>query len=431
MGIRLPLLLSIYLISSLLSAQAYKGKTLKVLSFKDSHSIAVEKALSDFERRTGAKIIFDDIASSMVVTKIFTDQMAGGSYDVYTVDEPFIGSVSKLLLPLEKWAIPRLIDPAEVALDKYLPAAQSASTYNKTAFGLPINGNVYLYQVRKDLINDPGEKAAFEKKYGYKLGVPQSLKEMEDVAAFFYRPPKLYGFAPFTKRSEGTTVEALWLFKTFGVDFFDAQGDPVFDEKKASKALRFYLRMMKYAPKGAKSWHHAERMAVYAKGKLVQMLNWPSFAKTLEDPKRSKVHGKTIYTQPPKGPGGSAPIAGVWFIGIAKTSTEKSLASEFASWWASKSSGKSLVEYGMNPARIDLLEDSDLQKKHIYFDGMLKSFKSARIRPHLSEYRKFSDMVSHYFTCVIAETMTVEEAVSGIKSSLNRYKFPKKSITQT
>ncbi|NRA45637.1 MAG: extracellular solute-binding protein [Oligoflexales bacterium] len=421
MGIRIPFFFSFIICTKIFASLPYQGKTLKVLSFKDSHSQAVEKYLGDFEKRTGAKVIFDDIASSMVVTKIFTDQLAGGSYDVYTVDEPFIGPVSKLLTPLDQWPAPRLIEPKEVALNQFLPAAQSAATYESKSFGLPINGNVYLYQVRKDLIDDPGEKASFKKKYGYDLKVPQNVKEMEDIAAFFYRPPRLYGFAPFTKKSEGTTVEALWLLKTFAVEFFDSSGNLVFDEKKARDAFNFYLRMMQYAPKGAKSWHHAERMAVYSKGKVVQMLNWPSFAKTLEDPKRSKVVGKTTYTAPPKGPGGTASIAGVWFVGIAKTSSEKALASEFSSWWASKTAGKSLVAYGMNPARFDLLQDPDLRKKYLYFDGMLDSFKSARVRPHLPEYRKFSDMISHYFTSVIAHTMSVDEAVTGIRKKLGLY----------
>ena len=431
MGIRLYIFLILSISPQLFASQPYSGKTLKVLSFKDSHSQAVERSLQDFEKRSGAKVIFDDIASSMVVTKIFTDQMAGGSYDVYTVDEPFIGPVSELLTPLKQWPAPVLLDPQEVSLSKYLPAAQRASTYQGKSFGLPINGNVYLYQVRKDLIGDPTEKANFKKLFGYELKVPHTTQEMEDIAAFFYRPPKLYGFAPFTKKSEGTTVEALWLFKTFGVDFFDEHGEPSFDEKKAADALNFYLRLMKYAPKGAKSWHHAERMAVYAKGKVVQMLNWPSFAKTLEDPRRSKVVAKTTYTTPPTGPGGTAPVAGVWFIGIAKTSQEKGLASEFASWWASKTAGESLVSYGMNPARYDLLQDPELQRKHTYFGGMLDSFKAARVRPHLSEYRKFSDMVSHHFTSVIAQTMSVKDAVSGIKSRLSKYAIGKKIVNQS
>lgn len=429
MGFLLTFFLGFFISNSLLADQLYQGKTLKVLSFKDSHSQAVEKALGDFEKRTGAKVVFDDIASSMVITKIFTDQMAGGSYDVYTVDEPFISSVSKLLVPLVKWPNPSYTPASEVALSQYLPAARNAVSYEGTSFGLPINGNVYLYQVREDLLTDPKEKSAFKSRYGYNLKIPESIKEMEDVAAFFYRPPRLYGFAPFSKKSEGTTVEALWLFNTFAVDFFSSKGELIFDEKKAAAALNFYLRMMKYAPKGAKSWHHAERMMVYAKGKLVQMLNWPSFAKTLEDPQRSKVVGKTLYTIPPKGIRGAAPMAGVWFVGIASTSSEKALASEFASWWASRSAGKSLVAHGMNPARFDLLKDPELRREYRYFDGMLESFQEAKIRPHLPEYRKFSDMISHYFTSVIANTISVEDAVLGIKNKLKLYKLKEDPVT--
>ena len=91
-----------------------------------------------------------------------------------------------------------------------------------------------MYVYRHDLIEDPKERIHFKNKYGYELEVPRNMTQMRDLAEFFYRPPHMYGFAPFTK-SEGTTIEAIWILGSFGVKFFDDDLDYVFDVEKLSK----------------------------------------------------------------------------------------------------------------------------------------------------------------------------------------------------
>ena len=147
--------------------------------------------------------------------------------------------------------------------------------------------------------NNLKEQINFKKKYGYELKPPKDMKQMRDIAEFFYRPPHLYGFAPFTRKSEGTTVEAMWILGSFGTKIFDDDMNYVFDKTKAKNAFTYYKEMMGFAPKGSKSWHHAERMACYSKGKIVQLMTWPSFVKGLEDPRYSRVVGKNSYTHPP------------------------------------------------------------------------------------------------------------------------------------
>ena len=220
---------------------------------------------------------------------------AGGSYDIYAVDEPFVPKLAPYLLPLKKWPKVQMIPGNELSLTQYVAAAQRAAAYGGISYGLPVNGNVYVYIYRKDLLQDPQERENFKKRFHYDLKPPRTFKEMENIAEYFYRPPKMYGFAPFTKKSEGAMVEVLWLFASFGIELFAADGTLIFDHKRAKQALDFYSRMLAYAPRGARSWHHSERMSTYSKGKIVQMMTWPSFLPGLEDPLRSLVVGKTAY----------------------------------------------------------------------------------------------------------------------------------------
>jgi multiple sugar transport system substrate-binding protein len=397
----------------------YEGQTLKVLAFKDGHSQAVAANLKMFEAMTGAKVVLDLIASNAVATKISTDQASGGTYDLYTVDEPFMPQFSTFFLPLQEWEKPRIIDKKETDLGSFLPAAVAGGAYKGVNFGLPVNGNVYMYVYRADLFNDPKEKTAFKAKYNYELATPKSTDQMRDVAEFFTRPPRMYGFAPFTKMSEGTTVEAIWVLNTFGVSILDDKLQVVMNEQQATKAFEFYNSMMKFAPPGSTSWHHSERMAAYSKGMLAQIMTWPSYVKDLENPDKSMVVGKNAYAEPPAAQGGKpSAVAGTWTVAIPKTAKSKALAAEFAYWWASSSFGKTIVAQGMNPARKDLLTNPELVKTNPWFPGVLANFQGAVVRPRFPEYKQISDVISLHFTKMISSQATPAEAAKGIKSDV-------------
>lgn len=402
------------------AAKPHEGRVLKVLVFKDTHSQAVAENVKEFESITGAKVVFDMIASNTMATKTGTDQAAGGTYDLYAVDEPFMPQLSSFFLPVSSWPKPKVIPAAEVALDRFLPAAIHGGEYKGKAYGLPINGNVYVYAVRKDLLGDAAEAKKFKARYGYDLAIPRTTAQLRDVAEFFTRPPRLYGFAPFTKISEGTTVEAMWILSTFGTRILDDELKLVLDVKKATQAFQFYLDLMKFAPPGATAWHHAERMAAYSKGTIAQFMTWPSFIKDLENPDKSLVVGKTACSLPPAGPAGkSSPVAGTWTVAIPRSSKEQALASEFAAWWASSTFGRKLVAHGMNPARRDLLSDPALVKENPWFPHLLASFEVAIVRPRFPAYKQISDAISLHFTNMIAGRETPAAAAAGLHADVS------------
>ena len=60
-------------------------------------------------------------------------------------------------------------------------------------YALPINADAEGMHYRKDLFEDPKEKAGFKEKYGYELAIPQTWRQLRDIAEWFTRPPELYG----------------------------------------------------------------------------------------------------------------------------------------------------------------------------------------------------------------------------------------------
>ena len=413
------LCLSVFLSASALAAGPYSGQTLRVLSFKDGHTQAVSAKVAEFESATGARVVFDMMASNNVAAKTSADQAAGRTYDLYTVDEPYMPQLSSFFVPVSQWPAAKVVAKAETDLSNFLPAAVAGGAFKGTNYGLPVNGNVYMYVYRSDLFGDAQEKAAFKAKYKRELTPPLTIQDFRDVAEFFTRPPKMYGFAPFTKNSEGTTVEAVWVLNTFGAQLFDDKMKLTLDVPKATAAFQFYTDLMKFAPSGSGAWHHSERMAAYSKGKIAQMMTWPSFVKDLENPEKSLVVGKNNYSLPPAGPNGKpTAVAGTWTAAIPKTSKNQGLAAEFAYWWASKSFAQNLVAAGMNPARRDLLSDATLVKSNPWFPQILANFNTAVVRPRAVDYKQISDLVSLHFTNMVTNQITPQAAAQKLRTDL-------------
>lgn len=385
-------------------------RVLKVLSFRDRQSAALRQALPEFEKQHSVRVQFDDIPAATVATKMMTDLAANGTYDVYAVDEPFIPQFHTALLRIEEWPS----KPSRAELGDFESKALEAATFEGSLIGLPVNGNVYQYIYRKDLLADPKEKSAFTARFKRELRPPQNFNELAELAAFFHRPPALYGFAPFTKMSEGTTVELLWILSGFGY----TPGHQQIDIQTITQALQFYETLLNTAPKAARSWHHTERMSAYAKGKVAQMMTWNSFFFDLEDEHKSLVVGKTGYAPSPGDK--STGLAGSWIAGVRKGSRETELAVAFVRWWTSRKVNETLIHKGLSSARADVLTQPELAQKFPWLETTHLNFGKAFLRPRHKHYRTTSDDLSKAFTRWIAGQKSLQETAIELHAALNR-----------
>lgn len=399
-------------VSSLACTRKSDQPVLKVLTFRDRQSAALREALPQFEASAGVRVQFDDIPASTVATKMMTDLAAGGTYDVYAVDEPFIPQFQDALLPVAQWPAA----PVQSELSAFEPRALEAATFNAVMIGLPVNGNVYQYIYRKDLFESEQEKQNFQARFGRPLQPAQNLNELLQLAQFFHRPPKLYGFAPFTKMSEGTTVEVLWLLAASGYPL--GQSGEALQSKAVESALKTYAELLQTAPKAARAWHHTERMSAYAKGRVAQMMTWNSFFFDLEDEHKSLVVGRTGYARSPGADANS--VAGTWIAGVRRNSPHAAAASKFLRWWTSRDVNKSLVQRGLSSARTDVLTDPELSGKFPWLSTTQLNFKSSFLRPRHKNYRAASDELSKSFTRWIAGQSSDAEAALAMRNALEQ-----------
>lgn len=408
-------ILGLGLVAGLGFASCTKTATpsLRILTFRDRQSAALRESLPDFEKTYGIVVQMDDIPAESMATKMMTDLAAGGTYDVYAMDEPFVPQFASSLLPVKEW--PQSTGKWDAK--NFEDASLEAASVDGILMGLPVNGNVYQYIYRKDLFESPLEKENFQKQYGKALAPAKTFAEILELARFFHRPPKLYGFAPFTKMSEGTTVELLWLFSGFGI----TPGKGVPTRNTIEEALNFYGNLLKTAPKSAKSWHHTERMTAYAKGKIAQMVTWNSFFFDLEDEDKSLVAGKTGYAP---SPGTSkTSMAGSWIAGVRRGSPDAEHAADFVRWWTSKALGEKLIPLGLSSPRRDLLTEPTLAQKFPWLEATHLNFEAAFLRPRHADYRSISSDLSKVFTRWIAgqeETLGASDQLITAYTRLER-----------
>ncbi len=402
------------------SENLYENSKIRILVWRDAHTEAVKKKVSEFEDKTGIDVIIDDLPTQSLTEKMamnLTSQT--GKYDLVAVDEPYVPKFASFFINYNEWPEPKVISE-KVNLDIVPEGAVKAGSWQNNVKGLPINANVYMFAYRKDLINDETNKKSFKEEYGYELKQPETLEQLHEIGEFLYKNNDIYGYAPFTVKSEGATVEFMWLLKSFGTDILNSDLEVVLDIDKAVEALDYYSKLLEVSPPSKLSMGHPETIRNMEMGQLFSTLQWPAIIAGHEDPEKSEVAGNLAYGTNPAGPGGSAAITGVWTLAIPESSKNKQAAAEFAYWWGSEESGRELVKAGMSPMRTDLLTDPDLQAKYPWYEALLTNLNGdvAVHRPRFAQYPRVSDEISTYFSRVISGNMEAREAMVELKESI-------------
>ena len=172
-------------------------------------------------------------------------------YDVISAHVKYAPAQQAWLLPLDTY-----FSDAELA--DFSPALLKHARVNGVLLQVPRNVDARILFYRRDLLTDPAEQARFQRQYGRPLRVPQTWDEVRDVAAFFTRPPDLFGFA-FPGHSSGLFGTFFELAAMAGGTLFDAQLNPSFNTSAGRWALGLPRRPLPAGPDSARSGGHLLR----------------------------------------------------------------------------------------------------------------------------------------------------------------------------
>ncbi len=405
------------------AAAAMPPRTINVLLWDDPYPKALLEMLPEFTAATNITVNIEMLQPPQVLTKTaisVTDTST--DYDVVGIDEGNVPVFASLLLPFDQWgkgAVYPKTDPKSIT-----PKMYSIGTWNGVQLGVPINGNLYVWMTRKDLIENPTYKAQFKAKYGYDLGVPKTFKELLEMGTYFHENGIASGFGPFNGGPAGVLSEAVFMWESYGTKFIDFTGGTfkvVLDEAKAIEGMEFYKKLMVISPKGAETMAHVERQAAFAadpKG-VFSMFIWPAQIAAYEDPAKSLVAGKIAYSAPPAGPRGQAAVTGAWAISIPKASKNQDAAAEFIYWWSSKAIADKLVQANTIPARTETLMNPAYSAAKPWLPALAESMKVAASRPRFKEIGQVQDVVKKYWVMGITGAMPTKDAVQNIIKETN------------
>jgi multiple sugar transport system substrate-binding protein len=162
---------------------------IRVLGLTDPGITAESKLAKEFTQQTGVEVVYETYEWAGFVEKCKLEfSNPTGSYDIIEYDALMSAGLlpNDSLVPLE----PFIKDPklGDIGLAGFVGRLVGYyGTWNGKVVGFPRSSANRMYGYRRDLFEDPKEKAAFKAKYGYELKFPETWQQFRDVAQFFTR----------------------------------------------------------------------------------------------------------------------------------------------------------------------------------------------------------------------------------------------------
>ena len=386
----------------------------------------LQELTKDFTKETGIKVtVVQDSWGTW--TDTFFNEMkkkARGRFDLAVGDSQWLGrgSVQGDYVELTKW-----MDDNKIA-QKFTDASIAGySEYPKGSghyWAIPVEGDAAGFSYRKDLFEDPKEKAAFKAKYGYELAVPKTWAELKDIAEFFYRPKQdFYGILVWTEPDyDGMTMGMDSLVWAWGANL----GDPktykvngILNTKEGVDALKFYKQLYQYtSPKWAKYYldTHSSSNQPLIDGNVAMAMGYFSINPELLDKQRNpKYYDKIGFFAMPKGPKGQFASLGGQGVSIVSYTKKKDEAFKFLEWFTRDDVQKKWAELGglsCNKtvlASDEFLNASPLNRPFVESMNIVKDFWAV---PEYSQLIQISQR--YWYQYVVEGTISAEDAMNNI-----------------
>ncbi len=296
-----------------------------------------------WEELTGISVSVIEIPTAEMFTKILQEHRAGtGAYDALNVIPSWMPDLARAgaLEPLDAY-----IDEFDYRDDLETIGAvyrDNQMMVGETIFGLPDDGDVFVFYYRTDVLGDPEIQAAFAEAHGYALPMPPTTwSEYRDVACFIteHTGGEPYGAGSF-RTPEYTQFLFQERFRTEGGAFFDPKtmaaqinneiGVKVFEEMKAENTCM---------PPGVEAWGFVENLAAFLQGDTAMTISWPPYGRwaagygtdteALSWVPQSQIAGTVGYALTP---GGHPQLAAGFSLAVSSSSQNKEAAYLFIQW---------------------------------------------------------------------------------------------------
>ena len=402
----------------------YKGTTLIVNFPATPHFDAAMTILPQFTKETGIKVEVDRLSYMKMRQKQTLElTKSKGQYDLiaYVVFSKADYVYADQLENLAKFFMnPKLADPnynPEDIIPGYMANIGVAggkkgymSGPTGSVYGLPYGAETSFMGYRKDI---------FEK---HNLKVPETYDELIATGCKIKElEPNMGGVA--TRAASGHHASHAFLLhlSPLGGKIFDDQWNPVINNAAGVKAAQTLKDLVRCGVKGAKTHGFAEAAASFTQGHTAMYLDGNSFAGVVDNPKKSKVVGKTAWTLHPKGVRRGS-MTGAFGIAIPKNAQQKEAAFLLAQWLTSKKGDLAVAMKGGSPVRFSTFNDSGFVKKFPYAKALGEQLKYADEdwRPIIPLWGKINAEIGTALSKMITEDLDPKQTLDGVAAKLKK-----------
>ena len=408
-------------------AKPYAGTTISLLLYSDVGGNAVRKLIETerFQKLTGIQVDVSMLSWENSRQKMLLAYAAkDSSYDALYVDNPWIYEFASrgILEPLGKYMKdPKLGDP-KFNLDDFPKQLVQRVMWNNEIYALPYSFSPSILMYRKDLFEDPKEKAAFKAKYGYDLVPPRTMAQLRDAAEFFTRkgPGEMYGMTIALKRGGFAFNRWKQYAHAFGGSFFDAQGRPRVDNPQNIEALEFLLKLKPFMPPTVVEMTGGESGVYFSSGQAAMTIDFQFYAPPAVNPQTSKIVGKVGFATVPKGTVLAVGHGGT-ILSVYSLSKHKEAAYKLIEWICSVEGERLNLENDMSPMRMSLARDPAIQKRLPWLPVEVETHLHIKYADPL--HRQFpiiQDTIGEEVNAAFAGTKSAKQALTDAQARIER-----------
>ncbi|MBF0278157.1 MAG: extracellular solute-binding protein [SAR324 cluster bacterium] len=307
-----------------------------------------------YTEETGVDVVVETTPWPDFQTKTFTEFAAkGSSFDMVVGDSQWVGAgvkgghYVKLNDFFKEHKVAETMTAGTVAA--YAEYPQGSKNY----YAIPTEGDADGWAYRKDWFEDPKEMANFQKKYGYKLDVPETWAQLKDIAEFFHRPDEgRYGVTVYTgKGYDALTMGIENVIFAFGGslgDYATYKVEGLVNSKETIAAVEYYKELYQFTPPDWGDTFFAEANQVFTQGKVAMSMNYFAFFPALTNKKVNPHVAGTGYFSNPKGPAGRFAALGGQGMSINSyiSDSQKKLSYDFLAWFVKEENQRKWAEVG-------------------------------------------------------------------------------------
>ena len=380
------------------------GSEIHIMARAGQYYNILSEISSQFTEQTGIRVNVQEVGRDGFLQKVST-QLLGGSNSVDAV-VTINNYVGQFAAGGQFENLDPFIEKYGDNMDRFLPIAQEAVTYNGSVYAMPVNVGTMFLIYRSDLIQTP----------------PATWDEYLQVAKQFTKsatPDSVTEFGATFQGKRGETLPKEWyqLLWSMGGEIFDEDMKPLLDSEASIKAVNYVYDLYKtdkvLAP-DTTTYDFPECLSAFQNEKVAMSILWNSGIPQLKNEETSPlVYDKYAI----------APVPGVsfnhsWTIAMNSASKSKDAAYQYMAWLTGEEGAKQYALAGDIPPVKAVLEDAEVLAKYPEYEMIIDTLGKAKGEPNIPEWPVIHEMIAESLSKVLADEKKADEAMTELNQRI-------------